>query len=204
MEQAKLLQAWRSGDTRAGQALVKLHYQPVFAFFRRRLDPDTAADLTQATFETLCQKRDDFRGEAAMRTYVFAIARFKLANHRRKAGRAAARWVDVGDDSLPGEEHSLTSIIEDRRERTLVVRALDRLDLDDQILLELKVYEGLSTSRLAAMFRVTGGVISGRVARARGRLRAAIAELEEDHGLADATLRSLAGRLDAIRAQSSS
>ena len=193
-----MLVAWRRGDTKAGQALARFHYDAVFRFFRKRMEEAPAADLTQSTFETLCTKRDEFRGEASMRTYILAIARFKLANHRRKFSNRADMHVEADDEVLIEEGRSLTSVFDSRASQTLVIRAMDALDLDDQILLELKVYEGLSTAELAKMFRTTTGAISGRVSRARGRLREAMQRLEHDVGLVDSTTRSLAGRFEAI------
>ena len=198
MTQAELLVAWRRGDAQAGQALAKFHYEPVYRFFRKRIDEAAAADLTQSTFETLCTKRDEFRGEASMRTYILAIARFKLANYSRKLSNQADKHFLADEEMLIDEGRSLTSVLDSRNSQTLVIRAMDTLDLDDQILLELKVYEGLTTSALAKMFRTTTGTISGRVSRARARLREAILRLEKDTGLIDATTRSLAGRFEAI------
>ncbi len=194
-----MLAMWRRGDASAGQALVKIHYKAIFSFLRKRLDEPNAADLTQATFETLCQKRDDFRGDAAMRTYIFAIARFKLTNHCRQRRRQAQRQDPIDDDLLIGDDHSLTSLLESRRAQTLVIRAMDALDLDDQIILELKIYEGLTTAALAEVFGATSGAISGRVSRARGRLRAAMEALDSEQGLAELTMRSLAGRMEDIQ-----
>ncbi len=195
-----MLVAWRRGDLDAGQALAKLHYATVFRFFHKRIDESSAADLTQSTFETLCTKRDEFRGESSMKTYVLAIARFKLANHRRKHSNQADKHIEADDAALIDEGRSLTSVLDSRHAQTLVIRAMDQLDLDDQILLELKVYEGLTTSALAEMFKTTTGTISGRVSRARGRLREAMMALEQDAGLVEATTRTLAGRFEAIAA----
>ncbi len=157
-----LLSAWVGGDRDASEKLVRRHYRPLFLFFLNKVGADVAADLTQATFETLCSKKIDFRGDATVRTYLFGIARWTLVNHLRKVrGRPfdpmleSVELADVAD--------SVDSLFVGRQRETLVVRALRALPLDDQLLLELKDYEGLTSRELAAIYEVPRNTMSGRV-----------------------------------------
>lgn len=193
--------AWADGDTRAGVALVGRHYDAVFAFFANKVDGDAAADLTQETFTALVAARERFRQQSSVRTYVFAIARWKLVEHfrRRTAQRQRVVDVDLGD-TTPATDSSLGARLEGRRRESLLVQALRSLPLDDQILLELKGYEDLSLRELAEVFEVAVGTIASRVMRARKRLEQALRERADDPRLVDETLTGLATYMRELRA----
>lgn len=205
MSEQELLQRWRSGDADAGEALIRAHYRAIYQFFFGKVGAQACADLTQSTFETLCTKRDDFAGDSSLRTYLFGIARHKLANYVRAEWARRGR-EDEMDRSLPDPavDRSWASLFEDRHRESLVVRALRQLSLDDQILLELKDYEGLTARHLAEIFDVPPGTIAGRIQRARGRLKEAIRELAATQQDVDDTLTSLDECMREIRARVSS
>ena len=197
-EDEALLAAWIDGDRSASEKLVRRHYRSIFLFFFNKVGQDRAADLTQSTFETLCAKRVQFRGDATVRTYLFGIARWKLVEHLRKI---RGRNFDPLEDSaeLPQVARSVTSLFADRQEEALVVQALRALSLDDQLLLELKDYEGMTSRELAAMYDVPRNTMSGRITRARERLAAKVRELASSAKLVESTLTGLDEHMARIR-----
>ena len=62
---------------------------------------------------------------------------------------------------------------------------------------QLKIYEEYTAAKLAELYEVPPGTMATRIMRARKRLRAAMEALT-DQGLAETTMRSLAGRLECI------
>ena len=142
MTDSELLDAWAGGDVEAGQALIKRHYRAVYLFFYGKVGPSASEDLTQATFETLTERRGDFRGDSALRTFLFGIARYKLVHHFEQR-RGGDRAFEPLEDSIhdPELQRSITSLFAARDREVLVVQALRSLSLDDQTLLELKDYE---------------------------------------------------------------
>lgn len=197
-EDEALLLAWVEGDRGASEKLVRRHYRSIFLFFFNKVGQDRAADLTQSTFETLCAKRVQFRGDATVRTYLFGIARWKLVEHLRKV---RGRDFDPLEESaeLPQVARSITSLFADRQEEALVVQALRALSLDDQLLLELKDYEGLTGRELAAMYDVPRNTMSGRITRARERLATKVRELATSAKLVESTLTGLDACMTKIR-----
>ncbi|MCY0990952.1 sigma-70 family RNA polymerase sigma factor [Nannocystis sp. ILAH1] len=200
MQDELLLERWREGDRRAGQALVARHYRPLFMFFWGKVGEQASADLTQDTFETLCARQDRFRGESSVRTYLFGIARWKLVEHLRRSRRDRERF-DPAQDGVDIEhvERSITSLFALREHEALLIRGLRSLSLDDQLLLELKDYEALTARELAEIFDVPAGTIGGRVSRARERLRLAVKAMSGTPVLADETLHGLDSYFRAIR-----
>lgn len=195
-----LLRQWQAGTTHAGRELVTRHYPAVYRFFFAKVAASACEDLTQATFEVLCRRRDAFRGESAsFRGFLFGIARMKLIEHVRGKLRA----FDPMEHSVvdPATAGSLSSLLADRQHEHLVAQALRELSLDDQILLELKDYEQLTHRELADLFTTTIGSIAGRVTRARERLRLASERLIADPALRAASVHDLESCMRTIGAQ---
>lgn len=200
-----LLEAWMGGDAQAGVVLVRRYYDAVFVFHANKVGPDDAAELTQATFATLVESIERFRRQSSVRTYVFAIARWKLVEHFRRRNvqrqRFAAPDTDGSRDTAPAEPvATLGSWLDGRRRESLLVLALRTLPLDDQVLLELKGYEDLTLRELAEVFDAPVGTIASRVRRARERLEQAIRRLADDPGLAQETLTGLDTYMRSLRA----
>lgn len=183
-----LLTAWRAGDRSAGRALIARHYASVYRFFFSKVAEAACEDLTQATFEVVCRRRDAF--DASFKAFLFGVARMKLLEHIRRRRGAS---FEPAEESLadPRTEGSLSSLLAERQLEHLVAQALRGLSLDDQVVLELKEYEGLTARELAHLFEVPEGTMAGRIARARQRLREATERLVADPELRESVERGL-------------
>ncbi len=200
MTDRELLDAWRRGDTLAGQTLVKRYYQGIYLFFYGKVGPEISEDLTQATFEALCERREGFRGDSALRTYLFGIARFKLVRHFERRHNAQRRFEPLADSVHDvALERSLHAMFAEREAEMLLVQALRRIPLDDQLLLELKDYEGMTARELAEVFGVPAGTIASRLQGARERLRKEAERLATRPGLLEYTLTDLQKHMQGIR-----
>lgn len=199
-----LLEAWARGDTQAGVTLVQRHYDTVFAFFANKVGEDEAAELTQETFTGLTEALERFRRHSSVRTFTFAIARWKLVEHFRRRSARRERFValDTPEDheDPPEPAPTLGSWLEGRRQESLLVVALRSLPLDDQVLLELKGYEELTLRELAEVFDAPVGTLASRIRRARERLERTIRQLADNPDLAEETLTGLDTYMKTIRA----
>src|SRR5688572_24070506 len=173
-----LLRAWRSGDSRAGNALVQRHFHRVYRFFRSKVDGDVE-DLVQRTFLGCTEAIEGFRGESAFRTFLLGIARFQLLRFYRDRVRRGSRAVcDVSVAELVGAStpsHALSNAQEHR----ILLGALRRLSLDLQTTVELFYWERLPIADIAQILEVPAGTIKSRLARARDLLRKHVAELAQ-------------------------
>ncbi len=79
----RLVDGWRVGDRRCGDALARRYHAELLAFFGRRVDATLAADLTQRVLLATIARVDRFHGRASFRHYTFSIARLVLADHFR-------------------------------------------------------------------------------------------------------------------------
>lgn len=169
----ELLAAWRDGDTTAGDELVSRHWAAIARFFRSKVGDD-GADLISQTFLACVETKDRIAGDN-IKAYLFGVARRRLADHLRKRARTPA--VDLALSSLADlRTGPATATL--RRERGELLRdGLARIPVDDQIALELAYFEAMSSREIADVLDIEENTVRSRLARAREKLRTALAEL---------------------------
>lgn len=191
-----LFHRWAEGDVTAGQGLLLRYYDPVYFFFASKLADHVAVELTQDTFETVCKKAGSLQIHASFASYLFGIARWKLVAHFRGHDK---QGFDPLTDSFPdpGPGSSMTALLDRKHGESTLVQALRQLPLDDQILIELRVFEGLRLPEIAEILGVTKERVAARLALAKRRLvRAA-----EGLASADETLTTLSSYMKGVRAE---
>lgn len=184
-----LLERWRKGDDVAGDTLVQRYYPAVRRFFANKVG-EGIDDLVQATFLAVLHARERFRQGSKVRTYVLGIARIELLRFLRKRHRGdrAMRTLESSVEELmltPG------SLVARRREQRLLLKALRRLPLEQQMAVELHYWESLPLAEIAEILDVAEGTIKSRLGRARQALRERIQTMEQDPELARTTIDNL-------------
>ncbi|MEX1363975.1 MAG: RNA polymerase sigma factor [Nannocystaceae bacterium] len=188
MKDAELLAAWHGGDRAAGEALFERHYDGVSRFFRNKVAEP--ADLVQRTFLACLENVDRFRGDASFRTFVFAIANNVLHKHFRMRGGPRGK-VDLGTVSAEDLGDSPSRVLVDGEQKQLLLRALRRLSVEQQVLLELHYWEQLKVTELAEVLTLPVGTVKTRLRAARKRLEVLIGELASTPDLGPSTVSQL-------------
>jgi RNA polymerase sigma-70 factor (ECF subfamily) len=175
-----LLELWRKGDQASGQTLFRRHFRDVYRFLEHKA-PDEADDLVQRTFAACVVAKDQFRGEASFRTFLFAIARKQLYTHLRQQHKG--KHIDFEVTSISDLVTSLTSKLGRANEIEQLRIALSHLPAEQQLLLELHYWHDLDASALAEVFEIAPGTIRVRLLRARNALRKQLTTVAADIGL---------------------
>jgi RNA polymerase sigma factor (sigma-70 family) len=190
-----LLERWRAGDNRAGNALFERHFRPLLRFFRNKVAAGVE-DLVQETLLACVRGRDRLRDDHSFRAYLFATARFQLYEHIRRASKHA---VDLESDSLEDLAPGLSSAYAKKHEQRLLLDALRRLPIDLQVTLELYYWEGLSGPELAAALDIAEPAVRSRIRRGSARLREEIERLAATPELLASASGDLEGWLAQLR-----
>lgn len=170
----ELIEAWRSGQREAGEALFERYYDSVYRFFCNKLGADTR-DLVHQTFMACVEGRDRLRANSSFRSYLFAVAHNVLRVHLRT--RYRTDLVDL--DSVTAYELSPgpSTILTRSREEQVLLHALRSIPLEQQMLLELRYWEELKSSDIAEILDVPDNTVRSRLHRAHGSLKAAMERL---------------------------
>jgi RNA polymerase sigma-70 factor (ECF subfamily) len=129
-------------------------------------------DLMQSTVERALARAELFQPGTRIDSWMFRIAQNLHIDSARAAGR---RGVQVPVEALPeaaGEDGRDT--VEQRSDLAAAQRALQAVPDDQRAAFLLVVVEGLSYREAAEALGVPVGTIMSRLARARGRIEAAI------------------------------
>lgn len=179
---ADLIESARRGDADALEALI-LRYQPrVFRFgLKMCRNVDDAGDIVQETLLALARKVGEFRGDASVSTWLFAIARNACIRRRRRSKFAPAReesleGLEAGvrdglaDPSIGPEQRAFGHEIERR-----LSLAIDALEPGQREVLLLRDVEGLSAPEVATALGLNVEAVKSRLHRARMAVRARLA-----------------------------
>ena len=170
-EDRALWRRWLSGDAGAGGALSRRLHPALRSFFASKAVAGDVEDLVQQVWlalgETL-RRHADVEIATSVRAYLLGIARHVLFRHIRQRSRADA--IDPIESSIAALEPSLSQIVGRELEAQRMLRALQRLPVDTQILLELRYVQNLTSVELASLYAIAEGTVKSRLARARRQL----------------------------------
>ena len=163
-----LLRGAARGEPEAVRRLLDDVAPVVHGFLYARVGGDRASaeDLLQETLLEAVRSASSFRGDAALSTWLCAIARRRLARHyeqERRAEVARSGLRAVPDPDVDGAE-----ALERRDE---VVRALGRMPASHRQVLVLKYLDGLPVEQIASELGRTRVQVQSLLQRARDGLR---------------------------------
>lgn len=139
-----------------------------------------AEEAVQETFVRLARAGEGFRGEAALSTWLYRVARNICVDRiRHEARRPHTPMADVTTAADAGSDEE-TEAADARAEIGEVGRALAQLDDDSRVVLLLVAVDGLSYAEAAEATGVAVGTVKSRVSRARVRLGELLAEPDDD------------------------
>lgn len=192
-----LLLAWRQGDTESGTRLFRRLFPHCRRFFVNKVPERDVDDLLQRTFIGMVESRDRFRGDASLRTFMFAIARNVLLRYLRDFARKGSRLEpDFHLSSIAMLGLSAGSMLAHEQEHERVRQALQRIPVHFQTIIELHYWEELGTAELAEALDIEPTTVRTRLFRARKALAKALERDPEKAGEAiDRTLRDLGNRI---------
>ena len=181
MEEAKLAERARAGDTAAYERLVRMHQAVAFrAAYLVTGDGPEAEDATQEAFIKAYRALDRFRPGAPFRPWLLTIVTNEARNRRRSAGRRAKLNLQMAAEGqlLPPPVSPEAAVVaaEQREELLASVGAVSE---GERLVISYRYFLGLSEEETATALDCARGTVKSRVSRAIARLRKAMAR-EED------------------------
>ena len=178
----ELIQQMLAGEERAFNAFFTEYFPRVYRFALPRLNrnEDTAKDVVQATLIKAMRKLGDFRGDAALFTWLCQICRREIADHVRANRRHAGKVVLIEDSEevraalesieAPASDDPLRRC-DGAELKQLVHAVLDRLPHRYGEALEWKYVEGRSVEEIGDLLGIGHTAAQSLLARARVAFR---------------------------------
>lgn len=162
-----VLERARRGDDAAWALLVRRHGAYLYAVARPLVgDEHEAQDVVQETFTAMLTQ--PFRGEAALRTWLVAIAvrQAALVRRRRRPWLRLFRGDEPGPDAR-GHADPGPAAADARHDLTAL---LAHLSPEHREVIVLRELEGMSYDQIAAALQLPRGTVESRLHRARAGL----------------------------------
>ena len=171
MTDERLILVFRLGNSEAFTELFRRYSNPVYGFFRRRLEnPARAEELAQETFVAVLRGIERYEPRASFRTYLYSIAMKLLMAERRKSARRGSSGTD-----------SINPCVDSCVERAIwVQRAIDQLDSEHRDILLLREYEQLTYEEISTLLRLPVNTVRSRLFRARTALKSFLLPLKPE------------------------
>lgn len=164
------------GESAAWQALYREHAPIVARFVMRMLGRDgPVEDVVQQVFVAVMQSIARFRGDAALTSWLYGIARRVTARHirgERRHRRRDDRWAR--EDALGGDVPSAHGRVAARESLSLLERAVLSLNEAHRVVWVMRELEGLSTDDIARALDMRVGTVRSRLFNARKHILAVI------------------------------
>jgi RNA polymerase sigma-70 factor (ECF subfamily) len=175
-----LVAACRSGSRDAMRRLYEENQRRVYSialnFFGG--DIDKAADATQQVFVKLFTKMD-FRGEAALTTWLYRLTINQCIDEQRKSRRLLnlEEWFPLSE---PVTKMSLADEMQSGEIAAEVQKVIASLRPKLRIPIVLKYVEGLSYQEIADVLKCSIGTVSSRLNRGHKLLAAKLEHLRNE------------------------
>ncbi len=152
-------------DRCAMETLYRRHFDGLTAFVLSRCgDRAIAADVMQETMMAVWRKADGFAGKSSVKTWIYAIARFKTVDRLRAAGRLRPGGdIPETADDAPGPEAAAIASGDARKLRD----CLSRLDEKRRSVIRLAFYEDLSYDDISEIEGTPPGTVKSRIFHAK-------------------------------------
>jgi RNA polymerase sigma-70 factor (ECF subfamily) len=180
-EDRELVVRLTKGDERAFEYFVDEYYPRLYRFAYSRVDrdPDAAQDVVQNTFTNVIRKIGNYRGEAALFTWICSFCRFEIAAHWRSKGKRShevelvedSRQARAALESLSAMSTGNGSRFEKEELARMVWAVLDHLPVRYGNALQWKYIQGFSVREIAARLGASSKAAESLLTRARQAFR---------------------------------
>lgn len=173
---AELVQAVRSGDTRAFEQLVELYQTKVYNLaFSYVKDPEEAKDLTQDIFVLVYRSLPTLKDASKFSSWLYQTALNQCRNrYRRLQRRGFFDSQSIDDEQLPlqlASGESLEHRVEQQEAAGLLLSELAKMSEAEREMIILRDLQGLSYEEIGAILDLPLGTVKSKLNRARLALK---------------------------------
>ena len=184
-DEADLIRRCAASDEEACADLVTTHERMVYQLAYHLLGTrEEALDLSQEVFLRVFRTLGTFRGQSALRTWIYRIAINQARNRQRwwrrrhQADQVSLdqHVLDHGELPQPGDAVTPDRLLVRKETAARLWVALERLPFDQRTAIVLREFDGLTYEEIAFSLDIAVGTVKSRLTRARQALRTDLAE----------------------------
>ncbi len=182
--EAELIARAKSGQVSAYEELVSMHEETAFrAAYLVLSDASDAKDAAQEAFVKAYRALGRFKPDRPFRPWLVTIVLNEARNARKavqRRGELAQRYAETQREGDPAPSPESAAL--DAERRRILLDAIGRLKSEDQSVIQMRYFLGLSDIEIAEALGTRRGTVRSRLSRASRRLRDVIERHYPDLG----------------------
>lgn len=180
------MELWERATRHDGGAFGQLfdrHSQAIYNHcFRRTASWSSAEDLTSIVWAEAWRRRKDVRLHSeSILPWLLAVANNCLRNYQRSQRRHQKLLAKLPHVKIDDFAEDSVNRLDDERRMAEVLSVLSELRVEDQEVIALCHWAGLSYAEVAEVMGVPIGTVRSRLSRAHGRLRTTLIIPSDDN-----------------------
>lgn len=176
-DETALLEAAQRGDSIALSKLLERHQAQIYRFgLKLCRDPEAAKDVLQETMLSVARNLSSFRGQAALSTWLYTVARSFCAKQRRRSKFApkpelSLEHAQLESEQLVDDRLQPEAALADKQRDHALHAAIEGLSPAFKEVLVLRDMEGLPAQEVAQILGLRVEAVKSRLHRARKAAR---------------------------------
>lgn len=170
------------GDIKAFESIYREYFEFVVNVALRIVKyTDDAEDVAQEVFMTIYRNLKTFRGESALKTWIYRITLNTAINRAKKLSKDNKQTMIKHSDNIAASQLSSEPEGEDKKEEKekMIVGLLDTLNPDQRACIVLRNLEGFSYQEIAETLNIPINTVRSRIKRAREAMMALSKEVAQ-------------------------
>ena len=177
---SELVRKSQLGDKAAFEQLVIRHQDLVFSLaYKLTGNREMANDVAQEAFIRAGKAIEKFRGDSTFSTWIYRITVNTAWTLRRKAKKHNTLNIDDTYEPIIIDEKKDPELVAINSDlSSVLINALDKIPIEQRIIVELKNIEGRSHKEIAEYLDISVTAAKVRLHRAHQKLRQILEEVE--------------------------
>ena len=177
---SELVRKSQLGDKAAFEQLVIRHQDLVFSLaYKLTGNREMANDVAQEAFIRALKAIEKFRGDSTFSTWIYRITVNTAWTLRRKAKKHNTLNIDDTYEPIIIDEKKDPELVAINSDlSSVLINALDKIPIEQRIIVELKNIEGRSHKEIAEYLGISVTAAKVRLHRAHQKLRQILEEVE--------------------------
>ncbi|MEA3306247.1 MAG: sigma-70 family RNA polymerase sigma factor [Elusimicrobiota bacterium] len=185
MTDAELIRAYKKGDTRALEEIMKKYKVPIYSYLLRMVkNTDSANDLFQEVFLKFIKNIRSYNEEKKFANWIYTVARNTAMDSFRKNKNRHFESLEQGGpegtrslgETIDSKELSPENSLIKNETSGKIDKAFEALSDEQREVFVMRHYWGLSFKEIAEIIKVPIGTALARMSRALGKLRLNLVE----------------------------
>ncbi|MBC7715113.1 MAG: sigma-70 family RNA polymerase sigma factor [Rhizobacter sp.] len=175
MSDEDLMRLIQAGNTNAFDELYSRYKSPLYSYLSRLLNSSIAEELLQEIFLKLINRKDSFRFDSSVKTWLWTIARNTLIDHWRGLDHRMKNSFESlqeikGEESIESPLDNVETALLKKISREQLIACISELPEAQQEIVLLHIHAELSNQEIADQVKMGLGAVKTVLFRSKEKL----------------------------------